>query len=101
MTTLSKVRASENEWEIWESNINGDELLQSFKTEKDADRYLENGGGKVLKRFRVYYIDEVVAETEEDAYEKTLEYLRDCVNYGDVSLFNYEFIGNAEEITNA
>jgi hypothetical protein len=56
---------------------------------------------KMLKRFRVYYIDEVVAETEEEAYEKTLEYLRDCVNHGDVSLFNYEFIGNAEENENA
>jgi hypothetical protein len=56
---------------------------------------------KMLKRFRVYYIDEVVAENEEEAYEKTLEYLRDCVNYGDVSLFNYEFIGNAEENENA
>ena len=55
----------------------------------------------MAKRFRVYYIDEVVAETEEEAYDKTLEYLRDCVNYGDVSLFNYEYIGNAEESHNA
>ena len=51
----------------------------------------------MLKRFRVYYIDEVEAETEEGAYDQTLEYLRDCVNYGDVSLFNYEYIGNVEE----
>jgi hypothetical protein len=51
----------------------------------------------MIKRFRVYYIDEVVAETEEEAYDKTLEYLRDCVKNGDVSLFNYEYIGNAEE----
>ena len=54
-----------------------------------------------MKRFRVYYIDEVEAETEEGAYDKTLEYLRDCVNYGDVSLFNYECIGNVKEIENA
>jgi hypothetical protein len=52
---------------------------------------------QMLKRFRVYYIDEVEAETEEGAYDQTLEYLRDCVNYGDVSLFNYEYIGNVEE----
>jgi hypothetical protein len=56
-----------------------------------------NGRKQMLKRFRVYYIDEVEAETEEGAYDKTLEYLRDCVNYGDVSLFNYECIGNVEE----
>jgi hypothetical protein len=47
----------------------------------------------MVKRFRVYYIDEVIAETEEDAYEKTLEYLNDCVKNGDVSAFNYECIG--------
>lgn len=55
----------------------------------------------MLKRFRVYYIDEVVAETEEEAYDKTLNYLKDCVKYGDVSLFNYEYIGNVKEIQNA
>jgi hypothetical protein len=54
---------------------------------------------KMLKRFRVYYIDEVVAETEEEAYEKTLEYLRDCVNHGDVSLFNYEYVGEMKHET--
>jgi hypothetical protein len=55
----------------------------------------------MLKRFRVYYIDEVVAETEEEAYDKTLDYLKDCVKYQDVSLFNYEYIGKAKEIENA
>jgi hypothetical protein len=51
----------------------------------------------LLKRFRVYYIDEVIAETEEDAYEKTLEYLSDCVKNGDVSAFNYECIGTEKQ----
>jgi hypothetical protein len=53
------------------------------------------------KRFRVYYIDEVLAETEEDAYTQTLEYLKDCVKNKDVSAFNYEHIGNIKEIKNA
>jgi len=55
----------------------------------------------MLKRFRVYYIDEVEAETEEGAYDQTLEYLSDCVKNGDVSAFNYEHIGNVKEIENA
>jgi hypothetical protein len=50
----------------------------------------------MLKRFRVYYIDQVVAETEEEAYDLTLQYLSDCVKNGDVSAFNYEVIGEIQ-----
>ena len=58
-------------------------------------------GEIIMKRFRVYYIDEVVAENEEDAYNQTLKYLNDCVKNQDVSAFNYEHIGNIKEIKNA
>ena len=49
-----------------------------------------------MKRYRVYYIDEVEAETEEDAYKETLRYLEDCIKYGDVSAFGYEYMGEAK-----
>jgi hypothetical protein len=50
-----------------------------------------------MKRYRVYYIDEVHANSEEEAYEKTLQYLHDCIWFQDVSAFNYEYIGDVEE----
>jgi hypothetical protein len=53
-----------------------------------------------MKRYRVYYIDEVQANSEEEAYEQTLQYLHDCIWFGDVSAFNYEYIGDVKEIEN-
>ncbi len=46
-----------------------------------------------MKRYRVFYIDEVQANSEEEAYEETLKYLQDCIKNQDVSAFNYELIG--------
>jgi hypothetical protein len=50
-----------------------------------------------MKRYRVFYIDEVQANSEEDAYEETLKYLQDCIKNQDVSAFGYEYIGDVEE----
>jgi hypothetical protein len=55
------------------------------------------GKGITMKRYRVYYIDEVQANSEEEAYEQTLQYLHDCIWFQDVSAFNYEYIGDVEE----
>jgi hypothetical protein len=49
-----------------------------------------------MKRYRVYYIDTVEANSEEEAYEETLKYLQDCIKYQDVSSFDYEYIGEVE-----
>ena len=50
-----------------------------------------------MKRYRVFYIDEVQANSEEEAYDETLKYLQDCIKYQDVSSFGYEYIGDVEE----
>ena len=49
-----------------------------------------------MKRYRVFYIDEVEANSEEEAYDQTLNYLEDCIKYQDVSAFGYEYIGEVE-----
>jgi hypothetical protein len=51
------------------------------------------GKERAMKRYRVFYIDEVQANSEEEAYEETLKYLQDCIKNQDVSAFNYELIG--------
>jgi len=43
-----------------------------------------------MKTFRVQFVDEITAETEEDAYEILLRYLRDCGEYSDATAFNFE-----------
>ena len=50
-----------------------------------------------MKRYRVYYIDEFQANSEEEAYGMTLDYLSECVKNQDVSVFNYEYIGDVQE----
>jgi hypothetical protein len=49
-----------------------------------------------MKRYRVFYIDEVQANSEEEAYEETLKYLQDCITHQDISAFNYEYIGEVK-----
>lgn len=49
-----------------------------------------------MKTFRVQFVDEITAETEEDAYELLLTYLRDCAEYGDATAFNFEEIEHKE-----
>ena len=43
-----------------------------------------------MKTFRVQFVDEITAETEEDAYEILLRYLSDCAEYKDVNAFQFE-----------
>lgn len=40
MAITYKSNRSENQWDIWHSNINGDEILHTFATEEEADYYL-------------------------------------------------------------
>ena len=42
-----------------------------------------------MKTFKVTYRDEVLAETEEEAYVQLLEYLAMCVSLRDVTAFGF------------
>ena len=43
-----------------------------------------------MKTFRVQFVDEITAKTEEGAYIILLNYLRDCAEYGDATAFQFE-----------
>lgn len=43
-----------------------------------------------MKAFTVKCDFSIEAESEEDAYEKLLDYLSECVRYGDVTIFDFE-----------
>ena len=49
-----------------------------------------------MKTFRVQFVDEITAKTEEDAYKILLNYLRDCAEYGDATAFQFEEIEHKE-----
>jgi hypothetical protein len=40
-------------------------------------------------RYKIIFNDEIEANSEDDAYDKLLEYLQDCVDNGDVTAFNF------------
>lgn len=40
-------------------------------------------------KFVVKFNDEIEAETEEDAYDILLEFLRECVEFGDLTAFDF------------
>jgi hypothetical protein len=40
-------------------------------------------------KYKVTFQDEIDAETPEGAYEILLDYLKDCVNFGDVTSFKF------------
>ena len=42
------------------------------------------------KTYRVSFIDNVTAESEEEAYEILLDYLAKCVKYQDATTFTFE-----------
>jgi len=42
-----------------------------------------------MKKFNVTFEDVFEAESEEDCYEILLDYLNDCVNYEDVTAFEF------------
>lgn len=43
MAITYKTQVHENEWQVWHSNVNGDELLRTFKTEEEAEHFLNTG----------------------------------------------------------
>ena len=42
------------------------------------------------KTYRVTFIDNVTADSEEEAYEALLDYMAQCVKYQDVTCFTFE-----------
>lgn len=49
MAITYKSNRSENQWDIWHSNVNGDEILHTFATEEEADYYLATGRKLISK----------------------------------------------------
>jgi hypothetical protein len=49
MAMTYKSNRSENELDIWHSNVNGDEILHTFATEEEADYYLATGKKLISK----------------------------------------------------
>jgi hypothetical protein len=43
-----------------------------------------------MKQFKITFVDNISAETEEEAYSKLLRYLDSCAFYGDATAFNFE-----------
>lgn len=43
MAMTYKSKRSEDQWDIWHSNVNGDEILHTFATEAEADYFLKTG----------------------------------------------------------
>ena len=49
-----------------------------------------------MKTFRVSFVDDISAKTEEDAYRIFLAYLRDCAEYEDATAFQFEEVEHKE-----
>jgi|LakMenEpi03Aug12_release.lakeMendotaPanAssembly.Ray.scaffolds.fasta_scaffold6816218_2 hypothetical protein len=45
-----------------------------------------------MKKFKITFVDEIEARSEEDAYAMMVEYLKDCGRFEDVSAFNFKEI---------
>lgn len=45
-----------------------------------------------MKNFTVKCDFSIEAESEEEAYKKLLDYLAECVHYGDVTVFDFKEI---------
>lgn len=45
-----------------------------------------------MKKYKVTFIDEIDAENEDDAYAIILNYLTKCVQYEDVTAFEFKEI---------
>lgn len=43
-----------------------------------------------MKKFKVTFTDILEANTEEDAYDNLLDYLKDVVAYSDVTAFEFQ-----------
>jgi hypothetical protein len=56
MATTYKSKRSEDQWDIWHSNVNGDEILHTFATEEEADYYLVTGKNLISKAMVEHWI---------------------------------------------
>ena len=55
-----------------------------------------------MKTYKVTFTDTIKANTEDDAYGELLDYLSDCVRFGDVTAFDFaeesELLSTLKEI---
>lgn len=55
-----------------------------------------------MKTYKVTFTDTIKANTEEDAYGELLDYLSECVRFGDVTAFDFaeesELLSTLKEI---
>jgi hypothetical protein len=56
MAITYKSQRSEDQWDIWHSNVNGDEILHTFATEEEADYYLATGKKLISKAMVEHWI---------------------------------------------
>ena len=42
-----------------------------------------------MKTFNIKFVDNIVASSEEEAYNILLKYLSDCAHYGDATAFEF------------
>jgi len=47
-----------------------------------------------MKKYKVTFVDEIKAETLEDAYDQLILYLSECAYHGDITTFKFEEIDN-------
>ena len=43
-----------------------------------------------MKHYKITFVDNITAETEEEAYNKLLAYLASCSFYGDATAFTFD-----------
>lgn len=75
MATTYKAKTHENEWQIWHSNVNGDELLHTFDTEGEADYYLQTGKVRITEEMVEAWIG-----TDNMSVNDFIELLTEIVN---------------------
>jgi hypothetical protein len=49
-----------------------------------------------MKTFNIKFVDNIVASSEEEAYNILLKYLSDCAHYGDATAFEFAEEGAPE-----
>ena len=47
-----------------------------------------------MTKYKVTFVDEIKAETLEDAYDQLILYLSECVYNGDITTFKFEEIND-------
>lgn len=49
---------------------------------------------ETVKQYVVKFEGTIEADSEDEAYDKFLEYLAECVRYGDVTTFDFKEVGH-------